>query len=266
MSQLVVFLARPRTGTNYLVSLLAQGKGILSKSELFHPNNPHGFDNEDVFDITGIDVKGYSPKEKAELIRQEAPKAISLMKKWALDSGKPVSFKLFPGHLNRDTVRDYILADRDIKKVVIDRNILATFVSSEKAKKSGNYKHVDSSDLNIQINIKTFELWFQKMNSWYSFIKDYSVVSGEDYGYLNYNDFTSGSENDNYNNILKVLVDIGVNVKLKSTQIDRKEYSKQDNSINIADSVKNWDTFIKSEAYAKLEFLNNHDSFWESVK
>lgn len=265
MSHLIVFLARPRTGTNYLVNLLSEGKQIESKTEIFHSKKPYGLKDEEVFQITDVDVTDFTDSEKAKLIHKEASKVINYFKLKACKTGIPISFKIFPGHLTNELVDELLIKDNDVIKVIIDRDILPTYVSRAKARKVGKWTKVNTSDVEIDIDIDDFESWFTKMNSWYAFIKGGLSAAKASFIYLDYKEITGGSDNENYELVRSRLKAIGLTLGAIDNNEFINTHNKQDKGRKIQDSIVNWNEFILSDRYKSLSFSDGDMSFWKRL-
>lgn len=130
-----VVLAVPRTGSNYLVSLLHSHPDILCHTELFNKDKiwqQIGLGRENI-DFGTKEARDRDPKAFMERI-------------WSQPNGRSaVGFK-FLGGQGRN-VEKVILRDRSIRKIVLDRqNEVKTYVSLLTAKQSQDWGFVGTGE------------------------------------------------------------------------------------------------------------------------
>lgn len=123
-----VILAQPRTGSNYLTSLLHSHPQILCHTEVFHPDR--------IWLQIGLKQAGVDLGTVAE--RDAAPRAF--MRRIWRDAGdyRAVGFKLLSGQSRR--VERMVLLDYGVRKIVLRReNRVAAYVSLERARRTGQW-------------------------------------------------------------------------------------------------------------------------------
>ncbi|HKV40694.1 MAG TPA: hypothetical protein VJX67_15890 [Blastocatellia bacterium] len=124
-----VVLAAPRTGSNWLCSLLNSHPEILCHHEIFNPAGIHyALDHRD----GNIDL-GTIPE------RDRSPELL-LARLWRVTFGKPaVGFKLNRGQNN--AVFQGVIRDSGIRKIImVRRNRIKTFVSEIIAERTGEWE------------------------------------------------------------------------------------------------------------------------------
>ncbi len=125
-----VILATPRTGSNWLCSLLDSHPEILCHHEIFNPDGIHY-------------ARSYQPEEPLEVAtlsdRDRDPEAV-LARVWQCDLGhRAVGFKHNRGQ--NATVLARVLEDKAVRKIVLRRdNRIRTFVSEEIALRTGEWE------------------------------------------------------------------------------------------------------------------------------
>ena len=124
-----VVLATPRSGSNWLCSLLDSHPDMLCHHELFNPDGIH----------LALSQRGRDLDFGNTVIRDRAP-ATLLARAWSHGLGhKAVGFKLNRGQA--PTILKLVLADPDVRKVVIRRdNRIRSFVSERLAEASGEWE------------------------------------------------------------------------------------------------------------------------------
>lgn len=128
-----VILAAPRTGSNWLCTLLDSHPRVLCHREIFNPGGIHvALSFEGALDLGGRDERDRDP-------------AAALRRVWATGRGRAaVGFKL-----NRESTPGAfapVLDDRDVKKVVLRRrNRVRTCVSELVAERTGAWESLPGS-------------------------------------------------------------------------------------------------------------------------
>jgi LPS sulfotransferase NodH len=131
-----VILAAPRTGSNWLCSLLNSHSDILCHHEVFNPNGIfYALDFRDgTLDLGTIDERNRQPLEFLNRI-------------WRHPLGSTcIGFKMTRGQDER--VLQAVLDDRAVRKIVLRRrNVLRTYVSEKIAEQTGRWEAYESSEL-----------------------------------------------------------------------------------------------------------------------
>lgn len=114
-----------RTGSNYLVSLLNQLPGVVCHGEVFNPN------------FVGLHPtysRNFRIPRKATAKRDQDPEALYERLLEVTPPDTLVGFKIFPGHDRR--ILEKTLSDTQIRKIILRRNIVESFVSLCQAEQS----------------------------------------------------------------------------------------------------------------------------------
>jgi LPS sulfotransferase NodH len=124
-----IILATPRTGSNWLCTLLDSHPQILCHHEIFNPEGIH----------VAYSVRGRKHDLGTVAERDRNPLA-ALERVWRWDLGHAtVGFKINRGQ--SDTVLRRVLEDRSVRKIVIRRsNRVRTFVSELIAERTGEWE------------------------------------------------------------------------------------------------------------------------------
>lgn len=146
-----VILGTPRSGTQLLVSYLDNHPAIICHMELFHKN---GIYYSEKLDLTV--TKKYSLTERDLLPMEFLNTMWQASEKQGINA---MGFKFL--FYQNPVIYDYILNDKDIKKIIIKRtNILMSYVSAREAERSGTYhmykyksKKLNVNESKIEINV-----------------------------------------------------------------------------------------------------------------
>lgn len=177
-----------RTGSNYLVSLLNQLPGIVCHGEAFNPA------------FVGLRDDYYS---MLAITREETAKRdrdVSAFYDRILDRQNQshiCGFKLFPGH--NEEILQRTLTTRSIRKIVLKRDVLTSFISLCQAQASGVWMIKDSdpvsksraqerSDVRIVFDGRRFLQYYQRVRDFYRRIEQHLSSQGERFLSLWYKD------------------------------------------------------------------------------
>lgn len=124
-----VVLAAPRTGSNWLCSLLDSHSSILCHHEIFNPEGIH----------VALSMRDRDPGFGTVAERDRDPLAV-LQRIWRSGTGRQaVGFKLNRGQ--HETIFRAVLADAEVRKIVVRRaNRVRTFISETLAERTGEWE------------------------------------------------------------------------------------------------------------------------------
>ena len=150
--QKYIIMSHPRSGSTMLTGILSQHSQIISFHELFHSRHIQFY------------TRGYNNHSKPLLLLRYCYPTYFLdhfIFPAYSENIKAVGFKVFPVHLNRipfAPVWEWLNCNKDVKVIFLTRrNLLATYLSLEKARKSGRWAIRDTSKLdkeNVTLNYK----------------------------------------------------------------------------------------------------------------
>ena len=203
-SQIIVFLANRRTGSNYLMKVLNNFPEIEFFGEVFHWDTvwmPSDRKQQYVIwlkNTRGIDISiGEQPFEDKELVKLNHSHPDYLLDFIASTSPKRyVGFKIFPEHLKWYKLKTHILANKKIKKVILKRNLLDVYISDRILEMTNKSQRQDTSNIKVNINCLDFKAWYYNTMSFYSRVELYLHNSNQKYSELSYEELHSHNSND----------------------------------------------------------------------
>ena len=97
----------------------------------------------------------------------------------AKSNKKYISYKIFINHLENEKLKSYIIDNKKIKKIIIKRNLLDTYISNQFAKKLQTWTKADTSSLYISFEEKKFINWYQRQKEFYDFVEKQMISSNQ---------------------------------------------------------------------------------------
>jgi FkbM family methyltransferase len=179
-----------RTGSNYLVSLLNQFPGIVCHGEAFNPAFV-GL-RDDYYRMLAITREETTKRDRD--VHEFYDRILD-----GQNQSNLCGFKLFPGH-NEDILQR-TLATRSLRKIVLKRDILTSFISLSQAQASGVWMIKDSnaaiklraqerSDVRIVFDGPKFLQYCQRIRDFYRRVERHLSSQAECFLSLWYKDLT----------------------------------------------------------------------------
>ena len=171
--KLVCLFSHPRTGTNYLHSVLRQWPGVVALGEVFHENEAFGLRPAHLAALAGPAGRTFSgPADPALVawVRDNPAKTIAALARMAHKNGRcALYFKVFPGQWPNGLGPDLPALARlpGFTPVVLQRRMLDVYVSYCKVAQIGHYKMADTTGVPIRLWADAFEIWANESRAWY---------------------------------------------------------------------------------------------------
>jgi len=171
--KLVCLFSHPRTGTNYLHSVLRQWPGVVALGEVFHENEAFGLRPAHLAALAGPAGRSFAGAADPALVawvRDNPAKAITTLARMARNNGRDaLYFKVFPGQWPNGLAADLPALARlpGFTPVVLQRRMLDVYVSYCKVARINQYKTADTTDVPIRLWADAFEIWANESRAWY---------------------------------------------------------------------------------------------------
>jgi Sulfotransferase domain len=257
----IAWISLPRTGTNYLCELLHHHHKIESHYEIFHKHKFYGRDRNKIINYLNNKYSTtFSNYQDPMLIKwiHEKPQELLLVLK-ELSPNQYFSFKVFPGQLDFDLIKETILNDRSVKKILVKRNLVDVYISRQNAMKLEKWGHINTSEMKLEINFDEFLRWFNWVNQWYKLFEEGLSSSGQAYSVLTYRGLHSHqTEKDKFIYLINFLRTVGINLELQQVAANLKNsvvYKKQDTRASISEKIANYPEFKAQMSNQGLERL-----------
>ena len=190
-SKLIAILSMPRNGTNYLCDLIRKFQEVDSLYEIYHNKSSYinnlSLANKVIRDINQkyqLKIEKQSDRQLIDFINRHPQAILNLLAKHS--NKKYVSFKIFPNHLSSENLKQVIIRDRNIKKIIVKRNLLDVYFSSQIAQLTKRWDRKDTSDLKLDFNPGSFLKCLESYRSYYNLIETELKNSQQEVLILNY--------------------------------------------------------------------------------
>lgn len=237
-----VIIAAPRTGSNWVCSMLNSHPEILCHHEIFNPDGIHY-----ALDHRGGDIYFGTLAE-----RDSAPLDF-LAQLWRQNFGKQaVGFKINRGQ--NEAVFQHVLTDRGVHKIVLmRRNRIKTFVSEMIAEQTGqweSYNLAAGSRQNVRLEVDVKALWRHVAlnRDYYARLQHALRSSGQEYLQVTYEHLKTEAE---WLNILRFL-GVAPNASALAPA------TKKQNSSDLRDLISNYTQLESALSGSELEAELHH--------
>ena len=255
--KLFVILAYRRTGSNYLMKVLDSFSDIEFFGEVYHwdtvwmpiPRKKEyvkWLKNQHDISLT----VGDKPHEDRELVEFNHEKPDYFLKFFNKSKSKFAGFKLFPEHLHWPKLKEHILSNKSVSKIILERNLLDVYISDRILQQTQKSQEYNTSSIKINIDCLDFKHWYYSTKEYYSRIELFLKNDDQKYFRLFYEDIHSNNtDEDKIQYIHSWLADNGFEV---AHDRNNSEYTKkQDKRNRSLQKVEN------SKELADFLHLNN---------
>jgi hypothetical protein len=241
-----IIISHPRFGSTFLCELLNSVEDTKCYFEIFHHHSKaveNGF-RDDTKKM--LDVLNCNNVEEVKLaLRRRPEKCVDQLQK--ISQKKNIFFKVFPGHVNDDTLRRLIAHSDNC--IFLKRNVLNAYCSNIIANQSSKWQDLNTSESKVFFYRKKF-LWFiHGVLKFYDKCEKICNDLGVSYSYVDYELLSiNGAVNADY-------IKNKFNLELQSTTTKIKKQDKRDVPIEKLFNSESAMRFLK-----KLELKELNDS------
>jgi len=234
---LIPIISHPRSGSTYLMRLIAQASNVATVMEPFHPYEQVRQSQILSFLQNSTSVVPVEMLERASQLANIARSDChSLIKQLCiLSKQSTLSFKLFPGHLPAREL--YQVFEQTRNAVFLRRNLVHAFISDTIASDSGRYTNIDNSDVKIQFEPMLFKLWAEQKQSFLSQTQRSLSYLKVPFQVIDYELLLTMNEKSVQNLLMNQGLTFDTPLKLEATGL-----KKQDNRTSVFEKVSNPET------------------------
>ena len=244
---LITLISHPRSGSSYFIDEVGKLGNIHAMMEIFHPNDAVVQQHLGEF----LDVVRRCLQCPQDGLREafisDPIRYLSIIQEQL--NTESLIFKVFPAHLPREKVEDVI--DHSDLVVVLLRNVLHSYISSEVAKVVGRYANVDTSTTKVEFSESAFLWWINFITEHFEHTFSHLSERKRSALVINYEDLQFKASvaqwiSREFSKRLKCDFEISeVNSRLK----------RQDNRESALDKVSNPDEMMSCLVKYKLSYL-----------
>lgn len=238
----------PRTGTNYLCSLLARISGVRARNEIFHDIGAMSLLPSAV-DALGIAAQrifsGWNDPALTAWMRRHPAVAIRTIIR--APNSRPtrlLSFKVFPGHLPVPKISGQLMSIPRIRFLIVKRRIIDSYISLLKARQIGRWEHVDTTSLRVVIDPVHFVRYVDISRGWYERISAALTANPKPHKQLIYEEFATNGDDKLTAHLVHMLHDLGFREVAGRNVQNTRPLERQDRAATYQDKVVNWAEFI----------------------
>lgn len=178
-NKLFVILAYRRTGSNYLMKVLDSFLDIEFFGEVYHWDTVWMPINRKLEYVSWLKEKhniklniGQKPGEDRELVDFNHSQPDYFLKFFNETSGsKYAGFKMFPEHLGWSKLKQSVVSNKSITKILLTRNLLDVYISDKILEKTHQSQEYNTSAIKVKIDCLDFKHWYYETQSYYSQIE-----------------------------------------------------------------------------------------------
>ena len=267
-SKSLAILAIPRTGTNYLCDLIDKFKDIETSYEIFHKDavylgNNNQFRQNVIRQIESqynLSIQNFRDANLVKFVSDRPQEFLNIIAQ-STDC-KYFSYKIFANHLSRQKLRDLIISDRSITKIIVKRNLLDVYLSARIAQKTNQWSDGDTSQFKLKFDDRDFLKWFTNQTKYYDFLESELVKSGQPVNILQYETIHSYQTNEEkFQYLFDFFRTIGVELnhsnvtELSWGDLNKNIRKKQDKRKLTFDKISNPNMLVNTLKSHQLEFL-----------
>ncbi len=266
-TRFLAILSMPRNGTNYLGDLLGKFKEIESLYEIYHNksvyiNKRHITDKVIAYlnKTYQLQISNQNDPQLVKFVAENPQEILDLIDRYS--NKKYVSFKIFPNHLSKENLKETIIKNKKIQKVIVKRNLLDVYFSSQFANSIKSWDRQDTTQLKLDFNPNKFLKWLFFQEDYYSFIEEELKQSNQEVKILEYEKIHSLDNNQEkfiflYNFLHSAGLKLSQDNLFNNSQADLNKNirTKQDRRTNRLEKVANPQVLVNTLEKNNLESL-----------
>jgi hypothetical protein len=257
----------PRNGTNYLCDLIGKFQEIDSLYEIYH-NQAVYLNNKQLSNdviqhlkqVYKLNIQNNSDPQLIDFISKSPDLFLDILSSYS--KNKYLSFKVFPNHLSQENLRDVIIKNNRIKKIIVKRNLLDVYFSVQFARLTQRWDQKDTSGLKVDFNPHNFLKWYTSHTEYYNFIERELKANNQEAIALDYEKIHTLNNNQEkfeflFNFLRSVDLDLNSENLFNNSQVDLNKNirKKQDRRVNQLEKVSNPQVLLNTLQQNQLESL-----------
>ena len=274
--RLICMVTVARSGTNRLGSILERIPEIDVRNELFNQSRCWSLQQHEFADLSrrsGM-VFPYSCEapEAIRVVRQRPDLVMDCLVDLMAPEKRLLYFKVFRLHLSVRQVRKSFIERPDTIVVFLRRRPIDTFISLRKALHLQNWRHVDTTNFKISIDVDDFIGWWGRTSAWFRELEGVCWAMNKPFHRLSYEEDVDVPVERTLDRIREILASQGVTGLTVSHNGTAEEFKRQDRSKSLADRVANWSEFeqrLSERGFLEKAFApfpNHEPTGWDRLR
>ena len=257
----------PRNGTNYLCDLIGKFQEIDSLYEIYHSHSVYlnnGLLSKNIIkhinSLYKLQIKDNSDPQFIDFVSKNPALFLDLISSYS--KNKYISFKVFPNHLSLEDLKEVIIKNDRIQKIIVKRNLLDVYFSVQFARLTQRWDRNDTSELKVDFNPNNFLKWFSFHKEYYDFIERELKANNQKAIALDYEKIHSLNDNrEKFLFLFNFFQSAGLDISQENlferspAELNQNIRKKQDKRVNQLDKVNNPQVLLNTLKQNQLESL-----------
>lgn len=190
---MLALISIARSGSTFLCELLHHHPEIYSCREIFHRKTVHCREPartaSHLNKLCSTSFSGAADPAFVEFTHTRSLQFLAALR--SLADGRVLSFKVFPNHLTRRQLRNLLISDRRVVKLLFKRDLLAAYVSRKKALSTNVWARLDTTEIRVSLDANEFRDYVKRTTYWFDSVEYLLKASGQKYATIHYENLVS---------------------------------------------------------------------------
>jgi LPS sulfotransferase NodH len=178
----ICIIGMRRTGSNHLMNVLRNFRGLEATGELFNRDDVFGIGQllPQLREITGLPIPRLGDQLIKAYARGNPGGFLAAVEEAVRRKGKRAyCFKVFEDQLSREALETQVLSRPGMRPVLLVRRALDSYISLEKAKSTDDWVGRDTTRSPITLDADAFAQWLYEQRAWYGHWTAWAGARGE---------------------------------------------------------------------------------------
>ena len=251
--RIVAVFGVPRTGTSHLFEVIRNADNLMVYKELFHPAAAFGIQHrpEDLEELSTElrqDFGSIFDERLRTWLQAHPERFLDFALERPYGRNKHLIFKIFPGHLKAESIKQTILSRPDTASIIVQRRPIDAYISGVKAEQLGRHRRIDTTAVAPLLSTTAYVRWWNSRKDWYDDVKGWLDDQGVSYRFMTYENDILGEPVLVFRKFIMTCRELGV--ALHHTKWTHDGLDKQDLQLDYDKKVGNWPAF-RDEIFKK---------------
>ncbi|HSE76078.1 MAG TPA: sulfotransferase [Dongiaceae bacterium] len=260
--RLICMVTVARSGTNHLGSVLSGISEIDVRNELFNRTRCWTMHRHELAELSRRSSTAFplscESQEAIAVIRRRPGMVMDCLTDLMEPGKRLLYFKVFRLQLSIRQVREAFIKRPDTIVIFLRRRPIDTFISLRKALHHQQWRHVDTTRLNIDIDPDDFIGWWGRTSAWFRKVEAACWAINKPFHRLSYEDDIDVPAEKTLGRFRAVLASHGIADLTIARDETGGEFKRQDQNRDLSDRVANWPEFrqrLSDKGFLERAFL-----------